>query len=221
MTRTFRGAWSRRWTLLPLLLLTGVVVAGLVSVIGFAEGARTSPAVAVPLLLLGLVAVPDTGRQLAAVRRGEIALARLRGISGAQLYAILAVEPLLVLVTGALVGVVAGAAIAWVAGRTWIGSDTALVGVGALPAVAGVVVVGLVAVLAGMAGSMREPLSEQVSLAQRPRAASTVALFWSVLLLVGAGVAIYRSVVADATDGDWVVLAGPALVGLADRKSVV
>lgn len=215
MIRTFRGAWSRRWTLLPLLLLTAVVVAGLVSVIGFAEGAGTSPAVAVPLLLLGLVAVPDTGRQLAAVRRGEIALGRLRGITGGQLYAILAVEPLLVLVTGALAGFLAGEAIAWVAGHTWIDSDTTLVGLSALPAVAGVVVVGLAAVLAGMAGSLREPLSEQVSLAQRPRAASTVAMFWSVLLLVGAGVAIYRSVVADATDGDWVVLAGPALVGLA------
>ena len=42
-----------------------------------------------------------------------------------------------------------------------------------------------------------------------------IALFWSVLLIVAAGVAVYRSSVADAGDPDWVVLAGPALVGLA------
>lgn len=215
MNRTLRGAWARRGTLLPLLLLTTVVVAGVVAVIGFAEGAETSVAVAVPLLLLGLVAVPATGRQLASVRRREIALARLRGITGGQLYAVLAAEPLLVLVVGSGLGVVVGAAVAWVAGRTWIASGSTTVGVGVLPWAGAVVVVGLVAVLVGMAGALREPLSEQVSVAERPRAASTAALFWSVLLLVAAGVAVYRSSVAAADDGDWVVLAGPALVGLA------
>ena len=75
--------------------------------------------------------------------------------------------------------------------------------------------VGLAAVLVGMAGALREPLSEQVSIAERPRPASTAALFVSVLLLVAAGVAVYRSSVAPAEDADWVVLAGPALVGLA------
>ena len=53
MNRTLRGAWSRRGTLLPLLLLTVVVVAGAVTVIGFADRAGTSPRLAVPLLLLG------------------------------------------------------------------------------------------------------------------------------------------------------------------------
>ena len=215
MIRTLRGAWARRGTLLPLLLLTMVVVAGVVAVIGFADSADTSVAVAVPLLLLGIVAVPATGRQLATVRRREIALARLRGITGGQLYAVLAVEPLLVLVAGSLLGVVLGGAVSWAAGRTWIEATSSTVGVTVLPWVASIVVIGLVAVLVGMAGALREPLSEQVSIAERPRPASTMALFVSVLLLVAAGVAVYRSSVAAADDADWVVLAGPALVGLA------
>lgn len=221
MTRTLRGAWSRRGTLLPLFLLTAVVVAGLVTVIGLADQGGTSRAAAVPLLLLGLVAVPATGRQLAAVRRNEIALARLRGVTGGQLHAVLAVEPLMVLLAGALAGLAAGAALAWLAGRAWVGTGSASVGLGALPAVAGVVGIGLVAVLAGMAGALREPLSRQVSVAERPRAASTAALFGSVLLIVAAVVAAYRAGVADAEDPGWVVLAGPALVGLAVGQLVV
>ena len=214
MNRTLRGAWARRGTLLPLLLLTAVVVAGVVAVMGLAEGSGTSSAVAVPLLALGLVAVPATGRQLAAIRRHEIAVARLRGVTGGQLAVTLAVEPLLVLVLGSLLGVAAGALVAAIAAGLWVGAELSL-GVSLLPAVALIVVVGLVAVLVGMAGALREPLAEQVSVAERPRPASTAALFGSVLVLVAAVVATYRSSVVDAQDPGWVVLAGPALVGLA------
>ena len=214
MNRTLRGARARRGTLLPLLLLTAVVVAGVVAVIGLAEGSGTSSAVAVPLLALGLVAVPATGRQLAAIRRHEIAVARLRGVTGAQLAVTLAVEPFLVLALGSLLGVAAGAVVAAVAAGLWVGAELSF-GVTVLPAVALIVVVGLAAVLVGMAGALREPLSDQVSVAERPRPASTAALFGSVLLLVAAVVATYRSSVVDAQDPGWVVLAGPALVGLA------
>ncbi len=214
MNRMLRGAWARRGTLLPLLLLTAVVVAGVVAVMGLAEGSGTSSAVAVPLLALGLVAVPATGRQLAAIRRHEIAVARLRGVTGGQLAVTLAVEPLLVLVLGSLLGVAAGALVAAIAAGLWVGAELSL-GLAMLPAVALIVVVGLVAVLVGMAGAIREPLADQVSVAERPRPASTAALFGSVLLLVAAVVATYRSSVVDAADPGWVVLAGPALVGLA------
>ena len=77
-----------------------------------------------------------------------------------------------------------------------------------------------VAVLVGMAGALREPLGDQVSLAARPRASSVVAVFGDVLVLVGAAVAVYRGSVAGE-DPDWVVLAGPALVGLAVGQAVV
>ncbi|HEX5862127.1 MAG TPA: FtsX-like permease family protein [Nocardioides sp.] len=213
MNRTLRGAWARRGTLLPLLLLTAVVVAGVVAVIGL-SGGGTSSAIAVPLLALGLVAVPDTGRQLAALRRPEIAIARLRGVTSAQLAATLVVEPFLVLVLGSLLGLVCGTLVAVAAAGLWVGAGLSLDAT-VLPAVVLVVAVGLVAVLVGMVGALREPLADQVSIAERPRPLSTAALFGSVLLLVAAAVATYRSSVVDAQDPGWVVLAGPALVGLA------
>ena len=220
MIRTLRGAWSRRGTLLPLLLLTTVVVAGAVTVIGFADHAGTSPMLAAPLLLLGAVAVPATGRELANARRGEIALARLRGLQGGELYRLLAVEPLLVLLAGGVAGTLLGAIGSWVATRAWADSPALLPGAGAVLAGAGIVVVGLLAVLAGMAGALREPLSDQVSVASRPRTASTAAVFANVLIVAAAVIAVYRGSL-DSGDPDWVVLAGPALVGLAVGQVVV
>ena len=85
MTRLVRGAWSRRGALTTLVLMTAVVVGGAVGVLGFAEAAGTSRLLAAPLLLLGAVAVPSIGAELAAARREEIGLARLRGIHGARL----------------------------------------------------------------------------------------------------------------------------------------
>src|SRR5215210_7389695 len=191
MNRTLRGAWARRSTLLPLLILTAVVVAGVVAVISLAEGSGTSPAVAVPLLALGLVAVPDSGRQLAAIRRHEIAVARLRGVTGGQLAATLAVERFLVLVHGSLLGLAFGVVVAELVPAVGLGGESSL-GVTVLPAVALLVVFGLGAVLVGMAGALREPLADQVSIEERPRPASTMAVFGSVLLLVAAVVATYR-----------------------------
>jgi hypothetical protein len=220
MKRTLRGLWSRRGTLLPLLLLTVVVVAGTVTVVGFADRAGTSAMLGVPLLILGLVAVPATGRELATARRGEIALARLRGLQGLQLYRLLAGEPFLVLLLGGLVGLVLGAVGSLLATAAWAGAGAALPGAGAVLAGAAIVVVGLAAVLLGMAGALREPLSGQVSTATRPRSATVGALFFDVLVVVAAVVAVYRSSVAGG-DPDWVVLAGPALVGLAIGMLVV
>src|SRR5690242_16250650 len=198
MSRTLRGAWSRRGTLLPLLLLTVVVVAGTVTVIGFADRAGTSAMLCVPLLLLGLVAVPTTGRELATARRGEIALARLRGLQGLQLYRLLAGEPFLVLLLGGLVGLVLGGLGSLLATAAWVGGGAALPGPNAVLAGVAVVLVGLVAVLVGMAGALREPLAGQVSTATRPRAASVGALFLDVLVVIAAVVAAYRSSVSGA-----------------------
>lgn len=229
MIRTLRGAWSRRGTLLPLLLLTVVVVAGAVSVIGFAGAADTSPMLAVPLLLLGAVAVPATGRELAIARRGEIALARLRGLEGRALYTLLAVEPLIVLLIGGLFGLALGAIGGWLAARSWVDVSAAPVGMSGVLVGLAIVGVGLVAVLVGMAGALREPLNNQVSIASRPRQATTAATFGSVLLIMAAVVAVYRSSVSSVSsasgssgsDPDWLVLAGPALVGLAVGQIVV
>jgi hypothetical protein len=221
MSRTLRGAWSRRGTLLPLLLLTVVVTSGAVCVLGFADAAGTSSMLALPLLLLGVVAVPATGRELAAARRGEVAIARLRGLEGGALWTLLALEPLCVLVLGGVAGLGTGALGAKLAAATWVDSDASGIGLTEVLTVIGIVVVGLVAVLVGMAGALREPLADQVSLASRPRRATVVATFLNVLLIVAAVVAVYRSSAAGPDDPDWVVLAGPALVGLAVGQVVV
>ena len=125
------------------------------------------------------------------------------------------------LLLGGALGIVLGGVGAWLAGRAWVDAPAALPGPGAVLAGLAIVAVGLGAVLVGMAGALREPLSQQVSIAARPRLASTGAMFASVLILVGAVVAVYRSSVVTSGDPDWVVLAGPALVGLAVGQVVV
>lgn len=218
LARTLRGAWSRRGTLAPLLALTTVVVAGVVAVLGFSEAAGTSGALAVPLLLLALVALPTTGRELAAARREEIALARLRGLEGGELYVLLALEPLLVLVLGGLLGGGLGLLVAHLSAGAWLTDPAALVGADAVTAAVLVVLAGLVALLVGMGAALREPLADQVAAVARPRRTTLASAFAQVLVVVGAAVAVYRSSVTptDGTGGpDLVVLAGPALVGLA------
>ena len=158
-SRTLRGAWARRGTLLPLFLLTVVVVGGVVAVVGFAAAAGTSRLLAVPLLLVGAVAVPATGRELAAARRTEIALARLRGLEGGELFTLLLVEPLLVLLLGAAAGTGAGLVVADLAARAWVGDPMGTPGADVAAAVAVVLVVALVAVLVGMAAALREPVT--------------------------------------------------------------
>ena len=216
MSRTLRGAWSRRWTLLPLLLLTVVVVGGTATVISFADAAGTSRVLAAPLLLLGLVAVPGTARELALARREEVALARLRGLEGGELTTLLTTEPLIVLLLGAVLGLGVSAlggpwaTAAWAEGA---GGSGAL-GLPGVVVAAAIVAVALVAVVVGMAGALNEPLVRQVSIATRPRRSTVLAAFGSVLVVMAAVVASYRSSVSG-DEPDWVVLAGPALVGLA------
>ena len=214
-SRTLQGAWARRGTLLPLLLLTVVVVGGVVAVVGFAAAAGTSRLLAVPLLLVGAVAVPATGRELASARRTEIALARLRGLEGGELFTLLLVEPLLGLLVGAAAGTGLGLVVADIAARSWVGDPMGAPGADVAAAVAVVVVVALVAVLLGMAAALREPLVAQVRGAARPRASGIAAVFAQVLVVVGAVVAVYRARIVDGTQSDLLVLAGPALVGLA------
>lgn len=214
MGRTTRGIWDRRGTLLPLGLLTLVVTAGTVAALGLAGPTGTPWTLVLPLLLLGLVAVPSTGRELASVRRAEIAVARLRGVVGTQLYVVMAVEPLLVLLVGAVAGAGVGLAAAYGVGRLLVEQATPDLGWTLITALASVVVVGLAGVLVGMAGSLREPLNQQISVAERPTRSSIWAVFGNIVVIVAAVVGLYRAT-SQSADPDWVVLATPALVGLA------
>lgn len=194
--------------------MTAVVAAGAVTVLQFARQADLSPWLTAPLLLLGAVAVPSIGAELAVARREEIGLARLRGIHGVRLWRFLLLEPLLAIVLGALVGLAVGAVGTVLATSTWLDEAADPAGRPALLATAAIAGVGLVIVGLSAAAALREPLAVQVSTRRRPRRATTLAVFLSVLVFVGAGVAAYRSRGADGQP-DLVVLVGPALVGLA------
>lgn len=219
--RTWRGAWARRGGLATLAAMSLVVVAGAVTVIGFADRAGSSLMLAAPLVLLGLVAVPATGQELGSARRDEIAVARLRGLYGGALTRLLAVEPGLAVLAGGLLGYAVGTVGVWATTVAWLGDAAVWAGWPATVTAAALVLATLVAVLAGMAHAIREPLSEQVSIAERPRAMTTAATFVSLLVVVAAAVATYRAQSAGTDDPAWVVLVGPALVALASGQVAV
>jgi hypothetical protein len=221
MSRAWRGAWARRGTLATLAGVMAVVVAGTVSVLGYAALAESSVMLSAPLLLLGLIAVPSAGQELGRTRREEIGVARLRGLEGRSLLRMVSIEPAGAIVLGGLVGYGLGLVVLGVATREWLGVATWWSGWRSLAVALGVGIVALGAVLVGMAGTLREPLSDQVSLADRPRAGTTAGLFVNLLVLAAAAVAIYRSAVVHTADPDWVVLLGPALVGVAAGQVAV
>ena len=221
MSRTLRGAWSRRGALATLVAMTCVVVCGTVTVLGFAAAAGTYRLLTAPLLLLGAVAVPSIGRELALARREEIGLARLRGIRGVRLGRLLVAEPLLAVVVGTLLGVALGGAATVLTTGSWLGEAAAPLGRTAVLAAAATAAGGLAIALAGSVAALREPLAAQVDATVRPRRATTLMAFLGVLVLVGAAVAAYRSREATTADPDALVLIGPALVGLALGQAAI
>ncbi len=200
--------------------MTVVVVGGAVTVLQFAGAAGTSRWLTAPLLLLGAVAVPSIGAELAVARREEIGLARLRGIHGLRLWRFLLVEPLLAIAVGTILGLAVGAVGTVLATRTWLTETADALQQPALVAAAAIAGAALVIVALSAAAALREPLAVQVSTRRRPRRATTLAIFLSVLVLVGAGVAAYRSRSAS-NEPDLVVLLGPALVGLALGQAAI
>lgn len=199
--------------------MAAVVTAGAVTVLGFGALAGTSPWLVLPLLIVGAVAVPAAGHELATARREEIGLARLRGVHGRSLLVFLLLEPLLAIGAGVVLGVALGVAGTWLTSWAWLPEAGVSFTTATSLAAGGVVLVGLLGVAVGMTGARREPLSDQVALSTRPRPAGTASTFWSILVLVAAVIAVYRS--GRGTDPDWVVLAGPALVGLAAGQLTV
>ncbi len=200
--------------------MTVVVVGGAVTVLQFAAAAGTSRWLAAPLILLGAVAVPSIGAELAVARREEIGLARLRGIHGLRLWRFLLVEPLLAIFVGTALGLVVGAVGTSAATGTWL--DEAAPALEQPAVVAATAIAGAALLIVGLsaASALREPLALQVSTRRRPRRATTAAVFLSVLVFAGAGVAAYRSRAA-AGEPDLVVLLGPALVGLALGQAAI
>jgi hypothetical protein len=212
--RALRGWRTRRGTLAVLIALTAVVTAGTVAALRFAQASGASWGLALPLLIVGVAAIPATGAELAEARRREVTIARLRGLHGVRLIAFQLGEPLSAILSGAALGLVTGRMLGEVAVRRWLDLDEVpLAGRQGLYAAGVVVLLALIAVAWGGAADRGRPLADQLRTQERPRPSSTAAAFWSVLIVVAAGVALYRA--RQPGENDWVVLAGPALLGLA------
>lgn len=219
MSRTLRGILARRASLLALAAMACVAVAGTLTVLGFADRAGTSWTLVIPLLLLSLIAVPHAGRELAETRRGEIAVARLRGLSGPELVRLLALEPVLAMLAGTVAGVALGTLGTWLATGRWL-DDAQLPAWRTVVVAAAISAAGVIAVYAGMRRTVVEPLPAQIAAGTRPPAVTVWSAFGALLVLIGAAVALYRSGVS-ADDPDGLTLAGPALVGLAAGQVAV
>ena len=207
MTRTLRGAWTRRRALAPLGVLATALVASLTAALAHARAAGDVALVG-PLVLLGAVVLSAPARAVAADRRDELALGRLRGRGGPALVAQLLAEPVLALVLGGLVGLGAGLALAPQAGALSVAVLVVVVAAGAL------------AVAVTLAARLREPLAEQVVPTARPRASSTAATFAGLVVLAAAGYAVFAAHQRPAGPR-WLLDLAPALVGLAAGQALV
>lgn len=207
MSRTLRGAWARRRALAPLAVLAVALVTSLTVCLARARAAGDAALVG-PLVLLGAVVLSAPARAVAAERREEVALGRLRGRGGAGLIAQLLAEPLLALVAGGLVGLALGTALAPAVG---------VLGVAVLLCV---VVAGALAVAVTLAVRLREPLAEQVAPLARPRAASATTTFAGLVVLAAAAYAVFAAHQRPAGPR-WLLDLAPALVGLAAGQLLV
>lgn len=214
MSRILRGAWSRRGTLVTLAAMTAVVVAGTTAVVALARATSTTALVVVPLLLIGVVAVPAIGAEVAESRREEVGLARLRGVGGPRLWAMVLGEPALAVLAGLVVGVPAGWGAAVLLASRWDDSVRVELGTGLVGLASGVALIGLVVAGGSAVRALREPLVGQLRARLRPRAATTSAVFGTLVVAVGAGVAVQRSRVDVDGDPDLLIQLAPALVGL-------
>jgi len=176
--------------------------------------------VAPAVLSLVLVAIVLLSRLLAAamnLRRGELALASLRGYSRRRLWFLGMLEPLLILAASVPIGVVGGFAASRALARRWLVPGLPVpfeaAAVGTVAAV--VLVTALVAALV-VRDSVNEPLSAQIAGVRRPTRAGRALVIVRLALVAAAVAALVtawsrsRPQTPDATD-----LALPMLLAVA------
>ncbi|WP_340538661.1 hypothetical protein [Nocardioides sp. GXZ039] len=205
----------------PLLHLaaTVAVLTGAVLVAVAAAGPEGRVTGAVALVLLGLVVVPSSALELARRQRAEVTLARVRGASVLVLARVALGRPLAAVVLGTAAGMGAGTAVV-----SWRSDAWALTGSGAgspLTWSAVAAAVSLALSLGTCAWAAREPLS--VALVRphwRPggRGVGALDAVTVAALVVAALLVLYRS---RSDDGGVLVLAGPALLGIAAGQVLV
>ncbi|HEY3527771.1 MAG TPA: hypothetical protein VGK78_01380 [Nocardioides sp.] len=198
------------------LALAFVVAAGAVAVVGVSRVGGTPGAVAAMLALYGAVALAEQSARTIVDRSHDVALARLRGLSGPRLVTF-AAGPLLAV---GLVGIAAGSLVGvWLAHRIagdWnvhcsLGTREVVVAVAIL--VGAWVTIALVATAV-----IRRSLVDALSVHPRRQPTSWITLFLELLVVAAACLAVYE---AHRSEAGWVPTVAPALVALGAGQLVM
>ncbi len=197
------------------LVLAFAVTAGAVAVDGASRSGHTPAAIGAMLALYGAVALAEQTARSTIDRIHDVALARLRGMTGMRLVAFAAGPLLAVSLVGVLLGTGVGLLLAkritdgWHTSYT-VGAREILVGVGLL--------LGAWATVALVAASViRRPLGDALSVHPRRRSDSWLTLFLEILVVAAAALAVYQ---AHRGGHGWVPVIAPALVALAAGQVV-
>jgi hypothetical protein len=197
------------------LLLALVVSAGAVGVVGAARVGHTPGAVAGMLALYGAVALAEQTARSTAARGHDVALARLRGMTGARLVGFAAAPLLTISLVGVAAGSVVGTSLARRIADHWhtsysLGSREVVVAVAIL--LGAWLTVAIVS-----AGSLRRPLTDAISVLPRRQGDALLTRFLEILVVAAAALAVYE---AHRGSQSWVPVIAPALVALAAGQIV-
>lgn len=211
-----RAVRAHRLASVATFVLALVVAAGSVAVVGAGRAGGTPGTVAAMLVLYGGVALAEQTSRTATARRKDVALARLRGLTGARLVTF-AAAPLLAVT---LVGIALGAALGvWLAGRIaseWDASYT--LGTREVVVAVALLVGAWATVCLVTASQLRTPLVEALAVQPRRHPASWVTTFLEILVVLTGVLAVYE---AHRGDHGWVPGIAPALVALAVGQVVM
>ncbi len=196
-------------------VLALVVAAGAVAVVGASRTGHTPTAVAAMLALYGAVVLAEQTARSTVDRIHDVALARLRGMTGIRLVGFAAGPLLVVSLVGVALGTGLGVLLAKRIADGWhtsysVGAREILLGVGLL--------LGSWATVAVVAASViRRPLGDALSVHPRRRTGSWLTSFLEILVVAGAVLAVYE---AHRRGEGWVPVIAPALVALAAGQVV-
>jgi hypothetical protein len=198
------------------LALALVVSAGAVGVVGASRVGHTPGAVAAMLALYGAIALAEQSARAVVDRSQDVALARLRGMSGTRLV-LFAAGPLLAV---SLTGIVAGSFLGtWCARRIAHGWDIPYsVGTREVVVAVAVLVGAWVTIALVAAAVIRRPLVEALSVLPRRHPSSWVTTFLELLVVIAACLAVYE---AHRSEQSWVPTIAPALVALGAGQLVM
>ena len=177
---------------------------------------RVMIAALAPLVLLALLLLHALVSSAAQVRRPQVALAKLRGLSRGQVLWFALAEPFLLVAVAVPVSLALAVAAAHVVARGWLhpGIPVRLdaVGVAGLAVVVGAA---LVAATVAALGVIREPLAVSLAASVRPRGASRVGLVLRSGVVAVALAAVGNLLASGEQAGQLLALLTPTLVALA------